>query len=1012
MITRVIWKFAVCLLVMVTAACSRDELEGGTGEQQVPEGYLAIQFGTNVPDMQQVSTRSVDSDGRGIQDMVLYCFSASGSFITTVEAKIVTDPIDPNVNASLSGSFSAIVPDYTKIIHFVANQNLTDFNESEMGGKHESDLMATLIASSGRMIYWQRVACEEGEDNMAVALEREGKKIVMVRNQARVTVKNPQNSYVNIDAFTTHNTHAFGTVAPYNSETHDFEWTPGVKGYLSLPANDEQIHLEGTEDGSFNLDEKYILECENELSDPVSVILHGENGKYYRVLLLDEESEPLPIRRDHSYNIEIVGPLSYGYDSFAEALDGTPTNNVWISVPDDINEVSDGTHRLIVDETFVVYLGTTTRSVDLTYRYEVKNGDGEYGPETTGQVLATWVGGGTTVATSEIKNVYDNNTGIGTLTITLNQLGQNETKREGIIQVKAGKLRRTIKVITVREFKFEPTWTSAQIYGNVEGQPVTLMFTIPEDFPEELLPLRVKIGADWLNIRQSTGQQLATITSISNPDEFSENDPWKFKFVYEATHTGVQRVYFNTVLKPEKEGDAYKNGTLTIEAEHFITLEKVFPFSDHNYYISIGGLIDVNGSNLGDEMPDGETVYYCLVPQKVSAPVTFDVQLREEKEGGGNDPVVSDENDVFLLYSQYLTRYDDEDIPGGAGNKECHFEPIDEETWGTGGRVFSFTPVQKGKSDYKIYLKTDRPNSAEVIRIASSESNPEVGYEYKGNHYRSITFELANNDPFKFSGKLKNGNLTINANESGEWSYEVGQEVDLEFDITSFRGTDNKSADPFGTEFKVYIDAPMLEIDDNRRGSAYPEEIFKEDPNVEGRFIYVVKAKRDENRNGTNDVAIKDVDNGNTTVNPNEGPADQRGEHKVLPFKTKSIVSAGEITISADENVVIFSDESFTIANTPITGTIEFSEDGKSYSPVPKDGFVTFEVEGGSPRIGSMTITEDGKYTLRLRKEYRYDWERTKIWVHYRVDDKIYHADVNSLKELFENSTIKMNLEQ
>lgn len=89
--------------------------------------------------------------------------------------------------------------------------------------------MATLIASSGRMIYWQRVACEEGEDNMAVALEREGKKIVMVRNQARVTVKNPQNSYVNIDAFTTHNTHAFGTVAPYNSETHGFEWTAGCK---------------------------------------------------------------------------------------------------------------------------------------------------------------------------------------------------------------------------------------------------------------------------------------------------------------------------------------------------------------------------------------------------------------------------------------------------------------------------------------------------------------------------------------------------------------------------------------------------------------------------------------------------------------------------------------------------------------------------------------------------------------------------------------------------------------
>ncbi|MEI3420015.1 MAG: hypothetical protein V8R91_02550 [Butyricimonas faecihominis] len=87
MIKRIIWKFAVCLLVIVTAACSRDEL-GGTGEQQVPEGYLAIQFGTNVPDMQQVSTRSVDSDGRGIQDMVLYCFSASGLYPDRLRRKL------------------------------------------------------------------------------------------------------------------------------------------------------------------------------------------------------------------------------------------------------------------------------------------------------------------------------------------------------------------------------------------------------------------------------------------------------------------------------------------------------------------------------------------------------------------------------------------------------------------------------------------------------------------------------------------------------------------------------------------------------------------------------------------------------------------------------------------------------------------------------------------------------------------------------------------------------------
>ena len=46
---------------------------------------------------------------------------------------------------------------------------------------------------------------------------------------------------------------------------------------------------------------------------------------------------------------------------------------------------------------------------------------------------------------------------------------------------------------------------------------------------------------------------------------------------------------------------------------------------------------------------------------------------------------------LFLLYSQYLTRYDDEDIPGGAGNKECHFELLMRERgdWWTSIFIYS-----------------------------------------------------------------------------------------------------------------------------------------------------------------------------------------------------------------------------------------------------------------------------------------------------------------------------------
>lgn len=43
-----------------------------------------------------------------------------------------------------------------------------------------------------------------------------------------------------------------------------------------------------------------------------------------------------------------------------------------------------------------------------------------------------------------------------------------------------------------------------------------------------------------------------------------------------------------------------------------------------------------------------------------------------------------------------------------------------------------------------------------------------------------------------------------------EWTYQPDQRVDIGIDVTSFAGFDNKSVDPFGQAFEIYIDAPML----------------------------------------------------------------------------------------------------------------------------------------------------------------------------------------------------------
>ena len=79
-------------------------------------------------------------------------------------------------------------------------------------------------------------------------------------------------------------------------------------------------------------------------------------------------------------------------------------------------------------------------------------------------------------------------------------------------------------------------------------------------------------------------------------------------------------------------------------------------------------------------------------------------------------------------------------------------------------------------------------------------------------------------------------------------SYAPGQSVNLEFDVTSFMAGD-VSVDPFGTAFDIYIDAPMLQIDET--SEVYTSGKVTKHPTVAGRYVYHVAASReDESRMG------------------------------------------------------------------------------------------------------------------------------------------------------------------
>lgn len=1039
LLMRSIGVLASALLLLV--ACQQDEL--GMDTQPVKDGYVSLHFNTNVPAMEVVQTRAVDLDGGGVQNMTLFCFDQYGLFITTASA-------DLKSSSPTSGTFEAQVPEHTRRIHFVANQVLTDFAQDEFRNKSESEVMALLEGSSGRMIYWARFACKaDNKDGIDKQLEAAENEVTLLRNHAKVSVNNPKNESFTVTGFAVYNTNAFGTVAPYHPQngfnfTMD-EWK--TDDFITLPAN--VTKLSDVTDVT-DVNGRYIFECENGADDPVSVILRGRNNDnngsneelYYRIMLVDENGEQIRLRRNHDYQINIVGPLSFGQPTFAAAVEAAATNNVWISISDNVNEVEDANYILKVDQTNYVIDDTQVTAGNVyTLLYSIKGKNNKTIDATEDKAEVKWLDN--YVARQDIGHdftVDSNGEGKGQIRISFLPLGNNE-KLEGTLLVKHGRLQRKIKVILVKKQSFVPSWVGTQVYGGMnQSDPtqkrshVTVMFTVPETCPAELFPMKVYLSVGGLDIRAASGMNL-TVVREGDTDWYSSStikpEP-EYKYLYVVEEPGVQRVYFENILS---QADGYI-GTLNIEAEHFKTMDRNFTYSNNKKSITVTGLKAYNATGGGIEgVADDELVLYRLVPQKKHALVQFDLQLREKTGDDLADdlqgtPFNANVKDEFLLYSQFLDFFTDEEV-GQVGEKafDCMFYPDKAQTWWqqynpNAGRMLMFKPRKEivnnppdGTGKYTIYLKTNHSQSAEVIRIASNYEtqkpilSEDAGTDgnYGGNSYRSVTFELANYNPFRFGARATYGGTTYGkepdrvSNPAAdvpelitpmEWTYEPDKLVDISFDVTSFKGSDNQSVDPFGEEFTIYIDAPMLELATNE---GLEGKLKKVRP---GRFAYTVDADRDKERK---------YFSGSKVVNTDQTLVNQEGERKTLHFKVKNIVSAGDIVISSDKNQVVFYNKTFHVTNKPIVGTLQYL----SNQPVPKGAFVAFERASDRSRIGAITVNENGQYELRLRKEYVFNWHTDPIVFHYDAGNgDTYTCRVDNLATLFSNPNVVLTKPQ
>lgn len=576
--------YLIAGIVTMLSGCVDPDM-GKTGDNTSLPDELSLRFSFTIPGNTVVNTRSIDPDGEPVSSIWLFLFNESGYYLGHVRANEVTyQKTDANTDKG-EGTFSTpSIPSTVRRIHFIANYNAADVDDSELLNRTEKEVMTRFTSSSGRLVYWGRKVFNSETELTSYFKDNSTSPIILYRNQAAITY-NKNNLNLNIQGFAICNTYAKGTVVPYNhqNETNpfDFDLTESQEGravhdYVTLCSGEDLIKATDPEDTEVQNEWglRYIFEHENAQDDPMFAIFKID-GKYYKLMIVDDQSNPYKIIRNHRYifNFLSAPPTTLGYATFEEAKNGVAANNVWVSIDNELPSIGDGTSSLTIEgETTRIYTERKDEVINFTCKGEIT------------QVTATWLSN-EGLASSNLYLQYDPTTGKGSVTVSLNDIA--DTPQYGTLQIKAGKYQRTIQIVYLNKFDFAPVWTSSSVPRR-SGEPVSIVFNIPDTYPEELFPVECKISCNLFDA--NTNNQLEVIeeeTAFTINGVKVERD-WDYKYVYKADKPGLHRVDFKTLMNSypaNPDSPAMKNEVLTwfLEAPYFNTIERTINMVDSTY---------------------------------------------------------------------------------------------------------------------------------------------------------------------------------------------------------------------------------------------------------------------------------------------------------------------------------------------------------------------------------------------------------------------------------------------
>lgn len=558
-------------VVMMLSACADQDMAKLNGNTGLPD-EVNLTFSFTIPEQTEVYTRSIDPDGEPIASIWLFLFNGGGYYLGHVRANDVT-------YTNESGTFSVpAIPSTVRRIHFIANYNAADVDDSNLLNRTEKEVMTRFTSSSGRLVYWGRKLFTETPSNENIET------VTLYRNQAAITYEKEEGVTLDIEGFAICNTYAKGTVVPYdhkdeNVPGHDpfgFDLTSdniehAEHDFVTLCSGDDLIKATDPTDivveNEWN-DLQHVFEHENAEDDPIYAVFKID-GKYYKLLIVDANYDPYQIIRNHRYVFRFQGiPTNLGYDSFEEAKDGVAANNVWVSIDDELPSIGDRESSLTIEgETTRIYTEQGQEEITFTYTGE-------------GTPIATWLSNeGLASNDLNVTSLGDNRWKV---TITLNAI--SDTPQYGTLQIKAGKYPRTIQIIYLNKFEFTPVWTSSSV-PRKSGEPVSIVFNIPDTYPEELYPIECKISCNLFDADNTNQLDVIEEETIFTIDGKTIERDWDYKYVYKADKPGLHRVDFKTLVDeyPENPDDPSVNVedlTWFLEAPYFNTIQRTINMVD------------------------------------------------------------------------------------------------------------------------------------------------------------------------------------------------------------------------------------------------------------------------------------------------------------------------------------------------------------------------------------------------------------------------------------------------